>query len=85
MLKDQANGPILIHAITQKGKGYEPAEASSDKYHGVAKFNVVSGQQQKTPSNAPSYTKVFAKRLLLKRVKMTKLLQLLQQCQTELG
>ena len=63
-VKDRATGPILIHAITQKGKGYAPAEASSDKYHGVAKFNVVSGQQQKTPSNAPSYTKVFANALV---------------------
>ncbi|MDC1446199.1 1-deoxy-D-xylulose-5-phosphate synthase [Amylibacter sp.] len=63
-VKDRATGPILIHAITQKGKGYAPAEASSDKYHGVAKFNVVSGQQQTSPSNAPSYTKVFANALI---------------------
>ena len=63
-VKDRATGPILIHAITQKGKGYAPAEASSDKYHGVAKFNVTSGKQHKTPSNAPSYTKVFANALI---------------------
>ena len=63
-VKDRATGPILIHAITQKGKGYAPAEASSDKYHGVAKFDVLSGKQQKTPSNAPSYTKVFAQALI---------------------
>jgi len=63
-VKDRATGPILIHAITQKGKGYAPAEASSDKYHGVAKFNVTSGEQLKTPSNAPSYTKVFANALI---------------------
>jgi 1-deoxy-D-xylulose-5-phosphate synthase len=63
-VKDRATGPILIHAITQKGKGYAPAEASSDKYHGVAKFNVTSGEQHKTPSNAPSYTKVFANALI---------------------
>jgi 1-deoxy-D-xylulose-5-phosphate synthase len=63
-VKERATGPILIHAITQKGKGYAPAEASSDKYHGVAKFDVVSGKQHKTPSNAPSYTKVFANALI---------------------
>jgi 1-deoxy-D-xylulose-5-phosphate synthase len=63
-VKDRATGPILIHAITQKGKGYAPAEASSDKYHGVAKFDVVSGKQHKSPSNAPSYTKVFAQALI---------------------
>ena len=63
-VKDRATGPILIHAITQKGKGYAPAEASFDKYHGVAKFNVTSGKQHKTPSNAPSYTKVFANALI---------------------
>lgn len=53
-------GPVLIHAITQKGKGYAPAENSADKYHGVAKFDVVSGQQQKAKALAPSYTNVFA-------------------------
>jgi 1-deoxy-D-xylulose-5-phosphate synthase len=63
-VKERATGPILIHAITQKGKGYAPAEASSDKYHGVAKFDVASGKQQKAPSNAPSYTKVFAQALI---------------------
>ncbi len=63
-VKERATGPILIHAITQKGKGYAPAEASSDKYHGVAKFDVLSGKQHKAPSNAPSYTKVFAQALI---------------------
>ncbi|PIB26504.1 1-deoxy-D-xylulose-5-phosphate synthase [Amylibacter kogurei] len=63
-VKDRATGPMLIHAITQKGKGYAPAEASDDKYHGVAKFDVISGKQKKTPSNAPSYTKVFAQSLI---------------------
>ncbi len=63
-VKDRATGPILIHAITQKGKGYAPAEASADKYHGVAKFDVASGKQHKAPSNAPSYTKVFAEALI---------------------
>ena len=63
-VKDRADGPILIHAITKKGKGYAPAEASSDKYHGVSKFDVVSGKQKKAKSNAPSYTSVFAKALI---------------------
>ena len=59
-MKARGDGPVLIHALTRKGKGYAPAEASSDKYHGVAKFDVVTGAQAKKPSNAPSYTKVFA-------------------------
>jgi 1-deoxy-D-xylulose-5-phosphate synthase len=53
------NGPFLIHAITQKGKGYQPAEESKDKYHGVTKFNVATGEQSKSTSNKPSYTNVF--------------------------
>jgi len=53
------NGPFLIHAITQKGKGYQPAEESKDKYHGVTKFNVATGEQSKSTSNKPSYTSVF--------------------------
>ena len=57
------NGPILIHLKTQKGKGYEPAEKSKDKYHGVTKFNVITGEQKKFISKAPSYTKVFANTL----------------------
>ena len=57
------DGPILVHVVTQKGKGYEPAEASADKYHGVGKFNVVTGAQEKGTPNAPSYTKVFANAL----------------------
>ena len=56
--------PILIHAVTRKGKGYPPAEASADKYHGVVKFDVVTGKQAKAPSNAPGYTSVFAKALI---------------------
>jgi 1-deoxy-D-xylulose-5-phosphate synthase len=63
-VRDQDSGPVLIHVVTQKGKGYAPAEASTDKYHGVVKFDVVTGQQAKTPSNAPSYTKVFAQSLI---------------------
>ena len=58
------NGPILIHAITQKGKGYKPAEESGDKYHGVSKFNVLTGEQSKGKSKAPSYTKIFANTLI---------------------
>ena len=61
---DETPGPVLIHAVTQKGKGYEPAETSSDKYHGVAKFNVVTGEQKKGEAKAPSYTGVFAKALI---------------------
>jgi len=57
-------GPILIHAITKKGKGYKPAEESGDKYHGVSKFNVLTGEQKKNKSNTPSYTKVFAETLI---------------------
>ena len=63
-VKARATGPILIHVITKKGKGYAPAEAARDKGHGVAKFDVVTGEQKKAPSNAPSYTKVFANALL---------------------
>jgi 1-deoxy-D-xylulose-5-phosphate synthase len=58
------NGPILIHAVTKKGKGYKPAEESKDKYHGVSKFNVVTGEQTKSKSNLPSYTKIFANTLI---------------------
>ncbi len=57
-------GPVLIHVVTKKGKGYGPAEDSADKYHGVNKFNVVTGAQAKAPSNAPSYTSVFAQSLV---------------------
>lgn len=56
--------PVLVHAVTQKGKGYEPAENSDDKYHGVVKFNVITGEQNKVPSNAPSYTRVFGETLV---------------------
>ena len=63
-VQERATGPILVHVITQKGKGYAPAEAARDKGHGVGKFNVVTGAQAKTISNAPSYTSVFARSLL---------------------
>ncbi|MBS0538033.1 MAG: 1-deoxy-D-xylulose-5-phosphate synthase [Proteobacteria bacterium] len=56
--------PILIHAVTKKGKGYAPAEASADKYHGVVKFDVVTGKQNKPVANAPAYQAVFAKALI---------------------
>ena len=63
-VKQRATGPMLIHVLTQKGKGYAPAEAAADKYHGVSKFDVVSGKQHKAKSNAPSYTRVFADSLI---------------------
>jgi 1-deoxy-D-xylulose-5-phosphate synthase len=63
-VRDAENGPILIHVVTQKGKGYAPAEASSDKYHGVVKFDVATGKQAKAQPNAPSYTKVFGDSLV---------------------
>ncbi|MBO6826056.1 MAG: 1-deoxy-D-xylulose-5-phosphate synthase [Sneathiella sp.] len=62
--RDAPTGPILIHCVTQKGKGYAPAEAAADKYHGVAKFDVVTGAQDKGIPNAPSYTKVFSDYLM---------------------
>ncbi|WP_338530982.1 1-deoxy-D-xylulose-5-phosphate synthase [Nitratireductor thuwali] len=63
-VRDHGQGPVLIHVVTQKGKGYAPAEAAADKYHGVSKFDVITGAQAKAPSNAPSYTKVFAQSLI---------------------
>jgi len=63
-VRDADNGPILVHVRTRKGKGYAPAEASQDKYHGVVKFDVTTGKQQKAASNAPSYTKVFGESLV---------------------
>jgi 1-deoxy-D-xylulose-5-phosphate synthase len=63
-VRDAKSGPILVHAVTRKGKGYAPAEASDDKYHGVNRFNVITGAQVKAKSNAPSYTKVFAQSLI---------------------
>jgi 1-deoxy-D-xylulose-5-phosphate synthase len=63
-VRDADEGPILLHIVTQKGKGYEPAEKSADKGHAVAKFDVQTGEQKKSKTNAPSYTKVFAKALI---------------------
>ena len=61
---DKEDGPVLLHVVTHKGHGYPPAEESADKYHGVAKFDVVTGKQDKPQSDAPSYTSVFAKGLI---------------------
>ena len=63
-VRDAAEGPCLVHVVTQKGKGYAPAEDSADKYHGVQKFNVVTGEQAKAAAGPPSYTDVFAKALI---------------------
>jgi 1-deoxy-D-xylulose-5-phosphate synthase len=63
-VRDAQEGPVLIHVVTQKGKGYAPAEAAADKYHGVNKFDVITGKQSKPPANAPSYTKIFGTSLI---------------------
>ena len=63
-VRDSDQAPVLVHVVTKKGKGYGPAEASDDKYHGVAKFNVVTGAQMKPKASAPSYTKVFGDSLV---------------------
>jgi 1-deoxy-D-xylulose-5-phosphate synthase len=62
--EDREPGPILLHVVTRKGHGYTPAEQSADKYHGVGRFNIVTGEQVKAKSNAPSYTSVFARALV---------------------
>ena len=67
-------GPVLIHVRTQKGKGYKPAEDSGDKYHGVSKFNISTGEQTKSKSNVPSYTKVFAETLIKHAEQDTKII-----------
>ncbi len=67
-------GPVLIHVRTQKGKGYKPAEDSGDKYHGVSKFNISTGEQAKSKSNVPSYTKVFAETLIKHAEQDTKII-----------
>lgn len=63
-VRDTGTGPILVHVVTKKGKGYAPAEAAADKYHGVVTFDVVTGAQAKAKANAPSYTKVFGESLI---------------------
>ncbi len=72
-VRDARQGPILIHVVTRKGKGYAPAEASDDRYHGVAKFNVVTGAQVKPKPNAPTYTRVFADSLVAEGRKDTRI------------
>ena len=61
---DKERGPVLLHCVTEKGHGYKPAEASADKYHGVSKFDIVTGKQDKPKSNAPSFTSVYARALI---------------------
>jgi 1-deoxy-D-xylulose-5-phosphate synthase len=68
-VRDAKDGPTLVHVVTQKGKGYAPAEASNDKYHGVVKFDVATGKQVKAKANAPSYTKVFGESLVKEATK----------------
>ena len=63
-VRDADAGPVLVHVVTKKGKGYAPAENAADKYHGVNRFNVITGAQAKAPTNAPSYTAVFAQSLI---------------------
>ena len=63
-VRDARNGPILVHVVTKKGKGYEPAEEAVDKFHGVGRFNVVTGKQTSVASNVPTYTRVFANSLI---------------------
>jgi 1-deoxy-D-xylulose-5-phosphate synthase len=67
-------GPVLIHAITQKGKGYKPAEKSGDKYHGVSKFNIATGEQVKSKANTPAYTKIFSETLVKHAEQDTKII-----------
>ncbi|MGF7170408.1 1-deoxy-D-xylulose-5-phosphate synthase [Sphingobium xanthum] len=73
-VRDAAEGPCLVHVVTVKGKGYGPAEAAADKYHGVQKFNVVTGEQDKAPAGPPSYTNVFAKALMAEAARDEKIL-----------
>ena len=63
-MRDVQDGPVLVHVVTKKGKGYPPAEAAEDKYHGVSAFDVITGAQSKPKTNAPAYTRVFANALV---------------------
>ncbi|VAV87663.1 1-deoxy-D-xylulose 5-phosphate synthase [hydrothermal vent metagenome] len=72
-VRDAGEGPVLIHVVTQKGKGYKHAEEAKDKYHGVSKFNVITGAQSKSTPKAPSYTGVFAKALIAEAKKDDKI------------
>ena len=62
-VRDARNGPILVHVVTKKGRGYKPAEAAADKFHGVGRFNIVTGEQAASTGNAPTYTEIFARSL----------------------
>jgi len=73
-VRELKDGPILIHAVTQKGKGYTHAETASDKYHGVSRFNVITGEQQKSQKGPPSYTKVYAQSLIKEAKKDDKII-----------
>ncbi len=75
-VRDAKNGPFLVHVVTQKGKGYAPAEQSADKYHGVVKFDVATGAQAKSKPGAPAYTKVFAQALIKEARKDDKIVAL---------
>ena len=68
-VRDASEGPILVHVVTKKGKGYGPAEAAADKYHGVQKFDIVSGKQDKGPAGPPAYQNVFADQLIREAAK----------------
>jgi 1-deoxy-D-xylulose-5-phosphate synthase len=72
-VRDAKSGPVLVHVVTQKGKGYPPAETSADKYHGVVAFDVATGMQTKSKAAAPSYTKVFAESLIAEARKDAKI------------
>ena len=72
-VRDNGDGPILVHVVTQKGKGYKPAENAEDKYHGVGTFDVVTGELAKSKANAPAYTKVFAQSLIAEAQKDEKI------------
>lgn len=72
-VRDSGTGPILVHVVTQKGKGYAPAEAAADKYHGVVAFDVVTGTQAKAKANAPAYTRVFGESLIREAAKDDKI------------
>lgn len=73
-VRDTDKGPILLHVVTQKGKGYHPAENSDDKYHGVGKFNIITGEKEKARANAPTYTGTFAKALVKEAEKDDKII-----------
>lgn len=73
-VRDTEKGPILVHVVTQKGKGYTPAESSDDKYHGVGRFNIITGEKEKAKANAPTYTGVFASSLIKEAAKDPKII-----------